>query len=86
MTHRRYDVEYWGVKYHWRRLVLRDGEDEQICYHLTRTGSTDVLAKIMPEPSSPLEQRHEERKGAWVPRCAMWISDETVLHSQDVSE
>lgn len=83
---RRYEFEYWGTTYQWKHMIV-DGEDEQFCCHLSRIGSTDVLAKIVPEPLSPSEKRHELEKGGWVPPCAMWINDESLIRAEmDVAE
>ncbi|KAF2155029.1 hypothetical protein K461DRAFT_276215 [Myriangium duriaei CBS 260.36] len=84
---RRYDFEYWGTTYSWKRITVHDGEDEQTSYHLVRAGGSDVLAKITPKPLSPAERTHERRRGGWVPPCHMWINDERLIRGQkDVSD
>ncbi|GAM84952.1 hypothetical protein ANO11243_029550 [Dothideomycetidae sp. 11243] len=86
-SNRRYELEYWGSTYQWKRIIVHEGGDEIVCYHLVHTGEGDVLAKIIPKPLSPVERRHESYKGGWIPPCAMWISDERVVHAQnDVSD
>ncbi|PNS14639.1 hypothetical protein CAC42_1661 [Sphaceloma murrayae] len=84
---KRYEFEYWGKTYQWRRAVEKCGRVTNTSYHLCQAGSSDVLANIVPEPLSPTQQREERAKGGWVPPCAMWISDEKLVHMQnDVSE
>lgn len=46
--HKRYDFEYWGVSYAWRRIVRKDGAEKSVAFHLTRSGSEKVLAYIVP--------------------------------------
>lgn len=83
----RYDFDYWGTRYAWRRIARHSGESRAAEFHLVRNGGDQVLAHIAPVPLSPSEAQEEIAKGGWIPPCSMWISDETIVRSQkDVSE
>ncbi|TKX24713.1 hypothetical protein C1H76_3323 [Elsinoe australis] len=84
---KRYEFEYWGKTYQWKRAVQKTGKDISTSYYLFEAGTNEVLAKIIPEPLSPTQQQEERSKGGWVPPCAMWISDERLIRMQnDVSD
>jgi hypothetical protein len=85
---KRYEFDYWGVSYSWKRIIQRrhDGV-QQVSFHLVRAGSEEVLAYIIPVSLSPSEVREEEAKGGWIAPCTMWIADERIVRSQkDVSD
>ena len=83
---KRYEFEYWGTKYSWKRVAVRSGNFKEISYHLCNTKSTSPLAHIVPIPQSSSEIREEQAKGGWVPPCAMFF-EESVLHqSTDLAE
>lgn len=85
---KRYEFNYWGVSYSWKRIIQRrhDGT-QQVSFHLVRAGSEEVLAYIIPISLSPSEAREEEAKGGWIAPCTMWIADERIVRSQkDVSD
>ena len=79
---KRYDFEYWGVPYSWRRIVRKDAGCKGISYHLTRAGIENVLAYIAPSPMTNSRHHDEEKKGGWVPPCTMWLADEKVVQGQ----
>ncbi|CAL3971487.1 hypothetical protein PZA11_007955 [Diplocarpon coronariae] len=82
---KRYDFEYWGERYAWRRVERRGGVE----YHLFRDGKGELVpvAHIVPELRSPEQVRAEERNGGWVPPCAMWIEERAVLAAEsDVAD
>lgn len=84
---KRYDFEYWGVQYIWKRVVRKDGQIESASFQLVKVGSDRVLAYIVPSPLSPAQSEEERTKGGWIPPCSMWIADETiVLGQKDVAE
>ena len=84
---KRYDFEYWGNIYHWKRAVRKGGQGKEVAYHLFQTGYDQPLAHIVPDPLGSFEKHEEELKGGWVPPCSMWISDERVCRMQnDVSD
>jgi hypothetical protein len=84
-SHKRYQFEYWGSTYAWKRVVNKDHHGKSISYHLIKDDSGPAIAHIVPELRSPSEVRAELAAGGWVPPCSMWISDEKAL-SPDVAE
>ncbi|KAI9888165.1 MAG: hypothetical protein M1823_000100 [Watsoniomyces obsoletus] len=87
-THKskRYECEYWGRQYTWRRRITRDGRGREVSYHLVNEFG-GVLAHIVPIPLTPRQSREEAAKGSWVPPCSMWIRDLTgPLRGADVAE
>ncbi len=86
-SHKRYEFEYWGSSYAWRRVSNKDGAGKSISYHLIKDDFGPAIAHIVPELRSPSQIRQEEEAGGWVPPCSMWISDQKVLSAlTDVAE
>jgi hypothetical protein len=84
---KRYEFEYWGYTYTWKRVVEKDGEGKAVSYHLFRNDGGAAVAHIVPEMQSPAQVRAEKAAGGWVPPCSMWISDKSVLEAlTDVAE
>jgi hypothetical protein len=83
---KRYDFEYWGHTYTWKRVIEKDGLGKAVSYHLQKSDG-HAVAHIVPEMRSPSQVKDEEAAGGWVPPCSMWISDESVLGAlTDVAE
>jgi len=78
---KRYEFEYWGFDYAWKRVSKKDGAGKEVSYHLYKRDGGPAVAHIVPELRSPSQIRREERAGCWVPPCSMWISDESVLEA-----
>jgi len=86
-ANKRYEFEYWGVNYAWRRVASRDDSSKPASFALHRTGIEQPLAFIVPVPLSRSQAHNERKKGGWIPPCTMWISDNKIVKSQkDVSE
>jgi hypothetical protein len=84
---KRYEFEYWGYAYTWKRATEKDGQGKAVSYHLYKGDGGPAVAHIVPELRSPSQIRGEERAGGWVPPCSMWISDKSVLEAlTDVAE
>ena len=84
---KRYEFEYWGTTYAWRRVSRRAGSYKEISYHLVNTETSSEVAHIVPNPMTPTEAQEEDAKGGWVPPCSMWISDSRISNgSTDVAE
>jgi hypothetical protein len=84
---KRYEFEYWGHHYIWKRVTERDGRGKAVSYHLYKEDGVHAVAHIVPEMRSPSQIREEEEAGGWVPPCSMWISDKSVLEAlTDVAE
>jgi hypothetical protein len=84
---KRYEFEYWGSTYSWKRVTEKDGVEKSISFHLVKDNTGKAIAHIVPELCSPAQVREEEEKGGWVPPCSLWISDPSVLAAlTDVAE
>jgi hypothetical protein len=84
---KRYEFEYWGYTYTWKRVTEKDGQGKAVSYHLFKGDGGPAVAHIVPEMRSPSQIRSEEAAGGWVPPCSMWISDKSVLEAlTDVAE
>ena len=84
---RRYEFEYWGSTYAWKRVTEKDGASQAVSYHLFKGESSRAVAHIVPEMRGLHQIEVEEAAGGWVPPCFMWISDKSVLEAlTDVAE
>lgn len=84
---KRYEFEYWGSQYAWKRLVNRTDSSKKSSYHLVDMESSRPIAQIVPLPMTKAEAQEEEAMGGWVPPCSMWISDERITKGMtDVAE
>ncbi|RAL65792.1 hypothetical protein DID88_005457 [Monilinia fructigena] len=57
---KRYEFEYWGHSYSWKRVMEKDGEGKAISYHLFKEDSTTAIAHIVPELRSRDEIQAED--------------------------
>lgn len=85
-TCKRYEVEYWGTKYAWKRAVVKSSHSEEVSYHLINTKTSDPLAHIIQVPLDESEQRDETAKGGWVPPCNMFLEPSVLDKSTDLAE
>jgi len=76
---KRYEFEYWGSTYNWKRVTETVGVTEMVSYHLYRGDNSTLIAHIVPELRLPEQIRAEAEAGGWVPPCSLWISDKSVL-------
>jgi hypothetical protein len=84
---KRYEYEFWGVKYEWKRQIYREGPFEEISYHLINEKTSKSIAHITPEVLTAREAQEEEDLGSWVPPCTMRITDRSVFRGlTDVAE
>jgi hypothetical protein len=84
---KRYEFEYWGFSYAWKRHVTQDGSFEEVSYHLMRNDKSRPVAYIVPVPLTTTQAEEEREKGGWIPPCSMWIRDEDILNAlPDVAE
>jgi hypothetical protein len=83
---KRYEFEYWGYSYSWRRVEEKYSVAKSVSYHLHK-GEGPAIAHIVPELRSPAQVHADEAAGGWVPPCSMWISDPSVVEAlTDVAE
>jgi hypothetical protein len=78
---KRYEFEYWGHTYAWKRVTEKDGQGKAISYHLFKGDNGAAVAHIVPEMRSPQQLQAEDAIGSWVPPCSLWISDTSVLEA-----
>jgi len=84
---KRYEFEYWGVHYVWKRITDRTGSTKEVSFCLFRNNEDHSLARIQPTPLSGVQHREELSKGGWVPPCTMGITDEEILENlNEISE
>lgn len=84
---KRYEFQYWGIQYAWKRVAQKNGNDKRIAYHLLQSGSDAVLAYIVPGRLTASDLEEERRKGGWIPPCSMWMADDHLIRSaKDVSD
>nr|POE95394.1 hypothetical protein CFP56_79417 [Quercus suber] len=77
---KRYEFDYWGPVYAWKRISKKNGMSKQISFHLTRTGNDEVLARIVPVNQDPVQIEQERSMGGWIPRCFLRILDEDIIN------
>jgi len=86
-ANKRYEFEYWGAAYTWKRIVRKDTQLKEISYNLTKGSSDQALAYIVPTPLSSAELEREQRKGGWIAPCSMWLADDDLIRGQkDVAD
>lgn len=84
---KRWEFEYWGNLYAWKRVTNHDGASKSYSYHLVKNDSGQPIAHIVPEVRTTDQAREEEHMGGWVPPCSLWISDTKVVgDSSDVAD
>ena len=83
---KRYEFEYWGKTYTWKRVSRRDRSTTETSYHLTNSDIKHAVAHIVPLVLTPAENRMEDVKGGWVRPCSLWINDEKINDLNDLAE
>lgn len=78
---KRYEFEYWGHDYTWRRVIKKDGQGKEVSFHLYKGESVPAVARIVPDLRDMAQVREEEKNGGWVPPCSLWIHDQSVLEA-----
>ncbi|CAK7225020.1 hypothetical protein SCUCBS95973_005719 [Sporothrix curviconia] len=83
---KRYEYDWWGHKYTWKRSMEK--HLNVVSYHLLRDDNGDQpIAHIVPEMRSPNQVDADEKAGGWIPPCHMWIADPSVLTAEtDVAD
>jgi len=74
---KRYEFEYWGKSYAWKRKITMYGQEESCSYYLVNTATNNIIAHIRPDNLSPNEVAEERAKGGFVPPSTMWLCDDT---------
>ena len=63
---KRYEFQYWGTSYAWKRVATTSGDYKEMSYHLVDTKTSASIAHIVPVPLSRSEAREEEARGGYV--------------------
>ena len=74
----KYDFEYWGERYSWRRNVYRDESELVFSFELVNLSSGTCIAHITPDKLSQRQGRQEAAQGGWVPPCSMRLAEENI--------
>ncbi|KEQ62797.1 uncharacterized protein M437DRAFT_12823, partial [Aureobasidium melanogenum CBS 110374] len=80
---KRYEFEYWGVHYVWKRITDRIGSSKEVSFCLFRNNEDCPLARIQPTFLSGVQQREELSKGGWIPPCTMGITDAEIIENHN---
>lgn len=85
---KRYEFEYWGTNYRWKRIVNKSNLVKTVEFHLVNEQSGKTIASIIPEERTPAQVITEEMKGGWVPPCSLRIIDPkyALAGASDVAE
>ncbi|KHJ33194.1 hypothetical protein EV44_g5964 [Erysiphe necator] len=83
---KRYEFEYWGNNYAWKRVGKREAKYKGVSYHLHRAGHASAVAYIVPELQNQWQQYQERKAGNWVPPCGMWIAEAALTEGNDVAD
>ncbi|KAI5783919.1 hypothetical protein DFH27DRAFT_274521 [Peziza echinospora] len=72
---RKYDFEYWGKNYSWKRIMRRNPAtgEEETSYQLVNNGTASIVAVILPDPMPSLDT--EDYGGEFVPACSFYLKD-----------
>jgi hypothetical protein len=74
----KYDFEYWGERYSWRRNVYRDESELVFSFELVKLSSGACIAHITPDKLSLRQARQEAAQGSWVPPCSMRLTEKDI--------
>ena len=89
-TTKRYDFEYWGKSYSWKRSLKMCGANQEAAFQLVNNSTGSIVAYIRPDHLSPAAAAVEDAKGGFVPPCSMYINScpaDPVSHDNaDVAE
>jgi hypothetical protein len=84
---KRYEFEFWGTKYEWKRQVYRAGDNPKVSFHLINQRTSNPIAHITPDSLTIEQMEEEEEMGSWIPPCTLQITDKRVFRGlTDVAE
>lgn len=86
MSSKKYDFEYWGKSYSWKRSIKTVGLSEEVSYQLLDNSANKVVAFIQPDTITSEVAAEEEAKGGFVPPCSMWLKDLIDSDHADVAD
>lgn len=65
---KKYDFEYWGKKYSWRRTIRKDGTNDATVFTLVNVMDGNTMASISPLEDDSISER-DQSLGRFVPAC-----------------
>ncbi|KIW91510.1 uncharacterized protein Z519_07476 [Cladophialophora bantiana CBS 173.52] len=74
----KYEFEYWGERYSWRRNIYRDESELVFSFELIAASSGVCVAHITPDKLSQRQSRQEAALGGWVPPCSLRLTEKQV--------
>lgn len=80
---KRYDFQYWGIKYSWQKMQSRNAGQETVSYNLIRQKDNKCVAHIKPVPMTKAQRQEEIEQGGWIPPCSMQILDQHIIDAAD---
>lgn len=86
MLSKKYDFEYWGKSYSWKRSIKTVGLLEEISYQLLDNSTSKIVAFIRPDLMTAEVAAEEEAKGGFIPPCSMWLKDPIDRDHGDVAD
>ncbi|RMD41869.1 hypothetical protein DV735_g3287, partial [Chaetothyriales sp. CBS 134920] len=75
---KRYDFEYWGEPYTWRREISYDEDEAVYAYELINLASGKGIACITQDKLDSWQTWIEETQGGWIPPSSLRIREKTV--------
>ncbi|KAI5776340.1 hypothetical protein EDC01DRAFT_733217 [Geopyxis carbonaria] len=79
-SNKKYDFEYWGNTYSWKRTVRMEGcIGEEASFQLVNNTTHNVVALIRPDALTPQMALAEEARGGFIAPCSLFLQD----HVQD---
>ncbi|RDA96144.1 hypothetical protein CP533_1796 [Ophiocordyceps camponoti-saundersi (nom. inval.)] len=78
---KRYEFDWWGHGYAWKRTVDNENDKSLVSYHLVRQGQRQPLAYIVPDTRTGLASAadSDSEDASWVPPCSLWIGDRSAV-------
>ncbi|KAJ9609697.1 hypothetical protein H2200_006025 [Cladophialophora chaetospira] len=74
----KYDFEYWGERYCWRRSIYLDESELVFSFELVNLASGACIAHITPDKLSQRQSRQEAAQRSWVPPCSMRLTEKNI--------
>ncbi|KIY00876.1 uncharacterized protein Z520_03542 [Fonsecaea multimorphosa CBS 102226] len=74
----KYEFEYWGERYSWRRNIYRDESELVFSFELITLSSGVCIAHITPDKLSRRQSRQEAALGGWIPPCSLRLTEKDI--------
>ncbi|KIW85251.1 hypothetical protein Z517_00641 [Fonsecaea pedrosoi CBS 271.37] len=74
----KYEFEYWGERYSWKRNIYRDESELVFSFELIKSSSGVCIAHITPDKLSQRQSRQEAALGGWIPPCSLRLTEKDI--------